>query len=259
VAKRQAPKTAILSFACPKAVLTYPHFRLGLQKSLKGCTQALSTWNFILQIRKLIDSLVNEKTNYMFMKKQIALLVAVAGLTTIAAQAQTSGVAVTTLSCMQTQVVTLTCGAPQFTNNSTSYNLSANQIVTLNTFPTETFTTALITFYDGTSIYAPSSSSTQASQQAFVFTGASNITFSITGNATAKYVSDLLTFTVLTHSTNTVTYTPANSVVIPTDATGPVQIILQSSSDLVNWIPSLPGTYGNTYSNRFFRVIAVAQ
>ena len=52
---------------------------------------------------------------------------------------------------------------------------------------------------------------------------------------------------------------PANSVVIPSDATGPVQILLESSSDLVNWIASTPGTYGNTYSNRFFRVRAIAQ
>jgi hypothetical protein len=28
---------------------------------------------------------------------------------------------------------------------------------------------------------------------------------------------------------------------------------------LVNWIPSQAGTYGSTYSNRFFRVRALAQ
>ena len=52
---------------------------------------------------------------------------------------------------------------------------------------------------------------------------------------------------------------PNTGVVIPSDATGPVRIDLQSSSDLINWTSCLPGTYGNTYSNRFFRVIAIAQ
>jgi len=52
---------------------------------------------------------------------------------------------------------------------------------------------------------------------------------------------------------------PSTSVVIPTDATGPVTIILESSADLVNWTAALPGTYGATTTNRFFRVRAVRQ
>jgi hypothetical protein len=51
---------------------------------------------------------------------------------------------------------------------------------------------------------------------------------------------------------------PSTAVVIPTDATGPVQIVLESSTDLVNWNAASPGTYGATTSNRFFRVRAVA-
>lgn len=50
---------------------------------------------------------------------------------------------------------------------------------------------------------------------------------------------------------------PANAVVIPTDATGGVEVILESSADMVKWTPALPGTYGNTSANRFFRVRAV--
>jgi hypothetical protein len=49
---------------------------------------------------------------------------------------------------------------------------------------------------------------------------------------------------------------PSNAAVIPSDLTGPVNIILESSADLINWYPSLPGAYGANYTNRFFRVRA---
>jgi len=61
------------------------------------------------------------------------------------------------------------------------------------------------------------------------------------------------------NQSNTNYFIPNTGVVIPSDAKGPVQIVLQSSSDLITWTSCLPGTYGNTYSNRFFRVIAIAQ
>ena len=51
-------------------------------------------------------------------------------------------------------------------------------------------------------------------------------------------------------------FTPNTGVVIPADSSGPVNIILESSVDLINWIPSDPGTYGTTTTNRFFRVRA---
>jgi hypothetical protein len=50
---------------------------------------------------------------------------------------------------------------------------------------------------------------------------------------------------------------PSTAVVIPADAGGPVNIILESSTDLLNWSASLPGTYGTSTTNRFFRVRAV--
>lgn len=77
-----------------------------------------------------------------------------------------------------------------------------------------------------------------------------------TGSAVANILC-AISLTPNQYDTNQ--FTPNTGVVIPSDATGPVQIILESSSDLVNWIPSLPGTYGSTYTNRFFRVRAVAQ
>jgi hypothetical protein len=55
-------------------------------------------------------------------------------------------------------------------------------------------------------------------------------------------------------------YVPADAVVIPSSATGNVQIILESSPDLVNWTAANPGIYGaSSATNRFFRVRAVMQ
>lgn len=52
---------------------------------------------------------------------------------------------------------------------------------------------------------------------------------------------------------------PSSAVVIPTDASGPVQIILESSQDMINWNAANPGTYGASESDRFYRVRAVQQ
>jgi hypothetical protein len=51
-------------------------------------------------------------------------------------------------------------------------------------------------------------------------------------------------------------FVPSNAVVIPADSGGPVNIILESSVDLVNWTAALPGTYGTSTTKRFFRVRA---
>jgi hypothetical protein len=52
-------------------------------------------------------------------------------------------------------------------------------------------------------------------------------------------------------------FLPSNAVVIPADSGGPVNIILESSADLVTWSAALPGIYGASTTNRFFRVRAV--
>lgn len=64
--------------------------------------------------------------------------------------------------------------------------------------------------------------------------------------------------TIKIETPTTGSYIPANCVVIPSDATGPVEILLESSADLVNWTSALPGTYGASSTNRFFRVRALA-
>jgi hypothetical protein len=62
--------------------------------------------------------------------------------------------------------------------------------------------------------------------------------------------------TIQTSPASAANFTPSSSVVIPNDGAGPVTIILESSTDLINWTPAEPGTYGTTTSNRFFRVRA---
>ena len=68
-----------------------------------------------------------------------------------------------------------------------------------------------------------------------------------------KYVSYKLTRASELAQSNT----PVNTVVIPTDANGNVEIILESSTDLVNWTAASPGEYSSATQNRFFRVRAV--
>lgn len=51
----------------------------------------------------------------------------------------------------------------------------------------------------------------------------------------------------------------ANTVVIPEDSSGPVQIVLEQSTDLITWTAANPGTYGATTQKRFFRLRAVKQ
>lgn len=62
--------------------------------------------------------------------------------------------------------------------------------------------------------------------------------------------------TIQTSPASGLSFTPSSSVVIPNDNGGPVTIILESSTDLINWTAANPGTYGTTSSNRFFRVRA---
>lgn len=52
--------------------------------------------------------------------------------------------------------------------------------------------------------------------------------------------------------------TPANAVVIPANASGNIQIALESSADMVTWTAANPGSYSSSTQNRFFRVRAIA-
>ena len=50
---------------------------------------------------------------------------------------------------------------------------------------------------------------------------------------------------------------PTGSIVIPSDTHGQVQIILEASSDLLDWHEALPGLYDASTERRFFRLRAV--
>lgn len=63
-------------------------------------------------------------------------------------------------------------------------------------------------------------------------------------------------FCTIETSTADESFVPSNAVVVPADSGGPVNIILESSTDLVTWTAALPGTYGVNTTNRFFRVRA---
>jgi hypothetical protein len=164
----------------------------------------------------------------------------------------------------QAQPVTLvaTNGVPS------SDDFSTNQIITINSFIqspsfSSSYGNATISFNNGLKSqissynYGVSTFTSTTGAAAFaggaMFTGITNIL--VAANSSGAVVA--LTFTISTPTIQSII--PANAVVIPSDATGPVQIVLESSSDLVNWTSSLPGTYGSTYTNRFFRVRAIAQ
>lgn len=167
----------------------------------------------------------------------------------------------------QTQTVTLTAtnGLPA------SYTCSTSQVISVISFIQSPSSgggsagNATISFANGiasqinsynyglTQLSSGSGSVAVAVDHNATFTGVTNI--SLTAVTSGHVVA--LTFTIATPIDQT--SLPVNTVVIPTDATGPVQIVLESSSDLVNWTSSMPGTYGSTYTNRFFRVRAIAQ
>ncbi len=53
--------------------------------------------------------------------------------------------------------------------------------------------------------------------------------------------------------------TPSNAVVIPNDAAGTFQVILESSTDMITWTAANPGSYSGTTQQRFFRTGIVKQ
>lgn len=55
-------------------------------------------------------------------------------------------------------------------------------------------------------------------------------------------------------SSNTIS---AASVVVPANATGDVDVLLEQSNDMITWTQCLPGTYNASTQKRFFRVRAV--
>jgi hypothetical protein len=148
------------------------------------------------------------------------------------------------------QYVTVTATSV-FTNNgyvvSTSYlPVQTSQIVSLAGIAGNAAVSG--NCQNGTTFAWPSSGNFTGLTNIAVSSGAGGYpavaTFQITTPASAIVVSN---------------YVPADAIVIPASATGSVQIILESSPDLVNWTAANPGIYGaSAGTNRFFRVRAVA-
>ena len=88
-----------------------------------------------------------------------------------------------------------------------------------------------------------------------IIVGPAKISFESNEKHPQALVYDL----IKTSTSNPFPHIPNNTVVVPADASGPVQVILESSKDLVNWTRAEPGTYGAKTQNRFFRVRAVVK
>ena len=58
-------------------------------------------------------------------------------------------------------------------------------------------------------------------------------------------------------SNSSVNSVSASSVVVPANATGDVDVLLEQSNDMITWTQCLPGTYNASTQKRFFRVRAV--
>jgi len=67
-----------------------------------------------------------------------------------------------------------------------------------------------------------------------------------------------VTFSI-TRANTVPSVTPSNAVVIPNDAAGTYQVILESSTDLITWTAAIPGSYAGTTQQRFFRTRIVKQ
>ena len=63
----------------------------------------------------------------------------------------------------------------------------------------------------------------------------------------------LITFAITRASPSPAATVPANAAVIPEDASGQFQVVLESSTDTLTWTPAMPGQYGGSTQKRFFR------
>lgn len=92
-----------------------------------------------------------------------------------------------------------------------------------------------------------------------VITGPCTITLSAYQQINSVWQYVISTATIcLSPDTNAVV-SPSGVAVVPTDANGSVNVVMESSQDLLNWSPSYPGMYGAGTTNRFFRVRAIKQ
>ena len=96
----------------------------------------------------------------------------------------------------------------------------------------------------------------------WVFSGDAG-SFFVPGPATIRYGANNtagiqeITLNYKKYSTSETSSVSATSVVIPSSATGDVDVKLEQSADNVTWTECLPGTYNSSTVKRFFRLRAV--
>ena len=126
----------------------------------------------------------------------------------------------------------------------------------------------LIQFETGGQIYQMQTVVTPAgwkTTESYAFAGLPKLQpLKVAGPGTLKLVSgvaDTRTFATfsITRANAVPSVTPSNAVVIPTDATGTFQVILESSTDLITWTAANPGSYSGSTQQRFFRTRIVRQ
>lgn len=95
----------------------------------------------------------------------------------------------------------------------------------------------------------------------YSYCGFTNVTLTTSSGSCGRAFVQITTPASATSASTVVTnFLPADCVVIPASATGNVQVILESSPDLVAWTAASPGTYSAANgSTRFFRVRALTQ
>lgn len=131
------------------------------------------------------------------------------------------------------------------TTTNTSLTISNGQVAKI----VSAFITGQLNVFLGTNFSIPFVTYSSGAQMPFpvVISGPAMIYLVNTGNGA---------FCTVTLDTPCASFTPSTAVVIPADSGGPVNIILESSVDLITWNAALPGTYGTSTTNRFFRVRA---
>ncbi len=92
--------------------------------------------------------------------------------------------------------------------------------------------------------------------QKLLFAGPATITLSTGGPG---YPAGFCLTTLSVTRLATPSTTPSNAAVIPEDANGQYQVILESSTDMITWTPANPGTYSGNTQKRFFRTRIVKQ
>ena len=106
---------------------------------------------------------------------------------------------------------------------------------------------------DGTQFqYGPLSSGTTGAFS-YVVAGPKTVTLEVPAN-----VPSVFTYKLSTNSAVATQNVASTTVVIPANAAAPVDIILESSTDLITWTAALPGSSSADTAKRFFRVRALA-